>query len=96
MNTTEGNKLIAEFMGLKIIKTEDITSITNVDEYCYNPRYHSSWDWLMPVVHKCLYLCHDNMWNEWENSFADKFTACFIDSLYKETVEFIKWYNNEH
>lgn len=51
---TEGNKLIAEFMGWKI---QD-----RVFGYCKNPitldwekpdfKYHSSWGWLMPVVEK--------------------------------------------
>lgn len=61
-NTTEGNKLIAEFMGasFKSYKKGQKT-ITNL--YFDNPpsyngisdenlKYHSSWDWLMPVVEK--------------------------------------------
>ncbi len=53
MTTEEGNKLIADFMGVKI----------GVDNYswrlgCVEPlkeghlAYRSSWGWLMPVVEK--------------------------------------------
>lgn len=44
MNTVEGNKIIAEFMG---------------EDYGYTDKgwkdrcgFHTSWDWLMPVVEK--------------------------------------------
>lgn len=45
----EGNKLIAEFMGLKLP--------LNVIDYSVlicqnNGKYHSSWDWLMPVFER--------------------------------------------
>ena len=46
-NTAAGNKLIAEFMGWK--HHED----KSYDEYeMNNLKYHTSWDWLMPVVEK--------------------------------------------
>jgi hypothetical protein len=57
-------------------------------------KYHSSYDWLMPVVNKCLKICHDNMLNEWENSFADKFMTAAFEPLYNEAVEFINWFND--
>lgn len=42
----EGNKLIAEFMGMgeKFLPMDY--------EHENGVRYHSSWDWLMPVVEK--------------------------------------------
>ena len=39
----EGNKLIAEFMGLSMLHNQ-----TRLETL----KYHSSWDWLMPVVEK--------------------------------------------
>lgn len=55
----EGNKLIAEFMGLKMIEAKDITEDTNVNEHCFNPRYHSSWDWLIPCIGKISNQCDE-------------------------------------
>lgn len=46
---TEGNKLIAEFMGLKF--AADMTYYEH-DGEVKQVAYHSSWDWLMPVVEK--------------------------------------------
>lgn len=59
----EGNKLIAEFMELH--KDEESGNYLIVDEphiraSCLMSieylRYHSSWDWLMPVVEKIEHL----------------------------------------
>jgi len=68
MTTIEGNKLIAEFMGilygLKLNATDPVTEESKVRIHEYNGiegteglhinhlKFHSSWDWLMPVVEK--------------------------------------------
>ena len=44
MENIENNKLIAEFMGTWIKYRGVIKQ--------YPPLYHTSWDWLMPVVEK--------------------------------------------
>jgi len=58
MNTTENNKLIAEFMGWTY-HPETSTHGMRDNTWEYKPHYyhhsllfHSSWDWLMPVVEK--------------------------------------------
>ncbi len=45
MNTQENNKLIAEFMG---------SNLNGLESWQYEEelQYHTSWDWLMPVVEK--------------------------------------------
>ena len=59
MNTTENNKLIAEFMGARF----RYLSYIDLDQYNFGKtdrtwkdnkdmHYHDSWDWLMHVVEK--------------------------------------------
>jgi len=104
-NTNENNKLIAEFMHLELISNKEYV-IKRRDmirqDIAYNLpftlddlKYHSSWDWLMPVVMKIsrkidkpidevvsllTEVGSDNIWD--------------IKSFYNAIVEFIKEYNN--
>lgn len=65
MNTTENNKLIAEFMGVKLkvlldtdnmcFERENSWDIIHVDDFIVNGgcfAYHTNWDRLMEVVEK--------------------------------------------
>ena len=54
----EGNKLIAEFMGYKFIEDwHQYWRLSDKHLLLENElKYHSSWDWLMPVVEKIEYL----------------------------------------
>jgi hypothetical protein len=59
MEINEGNKLIAEFMGGKwyvdtpTILEKHIVSPSGYAVKCVDKlKYHTSWDWLMPVVEK--------------------------------------------
>lgn len=103
MNTTqENNRLIAEFMGLKVLSKEEYLKhpkhgTLNVTEYSISEyqRFHSSWDWLMPVGAKCLekslslrqYPFIDIKIKEAVQSFK-------IEATYQAVVEFIEWYNS--
>ena len=56
MNTTENNKLIAEFMGYVLNDNTGVTVYYN-DKTCevLDPdklKFHSDWNWLMEVVEK--------------------------------------------
>ena len=54
-------------------------------------KYHSSWDWLMPVVETCYHNGADG------NEIGDITHAlldCDIDHTYNAVVKFINEYNN--
>lgn len=86
--TTQNNILLAEFLDMLTTDSEG-----NIKEDVNSFKFHTSWNWLMPVVHRCLMIAHEEMLHEWENSFADVFLSASIDIMYKETVDFVKWYN---
>ena len=84
------NKLIAEFMGYEV----------RFINKCYSPKYnngtiepmqfHTSWDWLMPVVQKCR---QDNRLEYFDFVYY-AIEMCDINVTYKAVVEFIKNQNN--
>jgi hypothetical protein len=104
-----GNKLIAEFVGSRFydfpITDEKIfyyipqTSTGNK----YLPLngihelnkmlFHSSWDWLMPVVGKIL--TDANYIDEYYSDIHDSLWSLGIDNTFNSCVKFIKWYNNQ-
>ena len=53
--------------------------------------FHSSWDWLMPVLEKILNICAEADDLEKYAVIMDK--APFIGQTYEAVVEFIKCYN---
>ena len=89
------NKLIAEFMGVKPPLYME---------------YHTSWDWLMPVVEKIGELYH-TITIETNNESDQCVILCYKEdekyrrifevgltlheATYKAVVEFIKTYNDE-
>ena len=105
MKTTEGNKLIAEFMGssFKTYKKGHIRK--NTVTVCYfddgmspfsggvsieNLKYHASWDWLMPVVFRIIDLRH--VYPEKRQRVFDSISPK-IEKTWLAVCEFIKWYN---
>jgi len=98
MNEKE-NKLIAEFMGLKdkdkylSPPLEDAESVgLGMHVYPDEMRYHTSWDWLMPVLKKInLQILQDRvgMWRK-----VTRPIGYDVHEVHKEAVEFIKTHND--
>lgn len=110
----EKNRLIAEFMGAKVngpcvnypqphfkIKLWSDTEL----------EYHTSWDWLMPVVEKIESLGYRVSIERWLvqileesstdifgliNAMAEKETDTKINLTVKAVIDFIQWYNTHN
>ena len=85
------NKLIAEFMGVYSEENGyDYTKIGNKG-VCY----HTSWDWLMPVVQKIgdeyLNTPFDETYSKLTEGYENIWT---LEDTYRAVVEFIKDQNN--
>jgi len=98
METTENNRLIAEFMGFEWMREEDFLNynypegkdLKNVMIDVAAQKYQTSWDWLMPVVKKCLTKGDDT--DYWDGIY-NALSTIDIKEVYEIVVEFIKWYN---
>jgi hypothetical protein len=105
----DSNKMIAVFLGCKvkgyIVYRLDNENISFVDDL----KYHTSWDWLMPVVEKIeamgytvvihreatLISAYDNDLNcIWKTTKWDQEVK--INHVYQAIVQFIQWYNQNH
>ena len=97
------NKLIAEFMGYEIIYRPNSngfieisdTELCDVDDL----EYHTSWDWLMPVVTKLKDIRYSGEFIDNDVSvdlsfrLNDTLLETNLDSLHSIVVEFINAYN---
>ena len=106
MTTEQGNKLIAEFMGGTLDSPgSPYYYFLEKGKYETELKYHSSWDWLMPVVEKIETLnnsctlviiederCHIDTQNGFE---LDSVGCTKIEATYNAVVRFIEWYNNK-
>jgi len=85
------NKLIAEFMELEV-DNGLYCYTTAMDDYKTDTLYFdSSWDWLMPVVERCLST--DEKTDGQHYFINDSLLSCNIEVVHDRVVEFIKDYN---
>ena len=108
MNTTENNKLIAEFMKWDILNDMTYSKATKgkwveLDKL----KFHSNWNWLMEVVEKIESLHESNnvligtniTYVQIHNKVSNEqetfkgVSNIKIQAVYNTCVEFIKWYN---
>ena len=123
-NIVENNKLIAEFMGVlsnttyyyipQFAEWQPIKYTNEFEEVEHfsleEMKFHSSWNWLMPVVEKIEdiedidvnILTNGTKIYKWRtkevivDNSADISFDNKIEHTYIAVVEFIKWYNEQH
>ncbi len=102
----KNNKLIAEFMGNPTIFNPihdatlyQVKEQSNMTYHIDELEYHTSWDWLMPVVEQCLEK-HNNLIDGRYvidtpySLIAQALQAVSLKETYNAVVEFIKDQNN--
>jgi hypothetical protein len=105
----EGNKLIAEFMQLESRKPSwSMAEQFNRNSYWIPVgvlEYHTSWDWLMPVVEKIESLGFESGISSDATYFkmeaspfdvvsqADNSWRKKIETVWEAVIQFIQWYN---
>tara|TARA_R110000744_G_scaffold87640_6_gene171077 strand:+ start:680 stop:967 length:288 start_codon:yes stop_codon:yes gene_type:complete len=84
------NKRIAEFMGEPYYYADEERYYYADDE---GMEFHTSWDWLMPVVQKCYDLEDEEMNNSGATADISMYlTDVDIQGVYSAVSEFIKQY----
>lgn len=81
MNTTENNKIIAEFMGYKYSNEDEYLQVVSGFEIDFNLEnefnedllFHSDWNWLMEVVEKIESISFE------EDNFINVTIGCGFD-----------------
>lgn len=108
METTDNNILIAEFMGIDYNPEGERKYNKETGAWTYtNVFYHTSWDWLMPVMDKIETLGYSVNITSKTVAIMQGHGAVYatnvyisdgltkIKAAYETVVEFIKWHN-EH
>lgn len=102
MNTTEKNKLISEFMGFKWSDASKGFVTDHKDFVFEKPKYHLSWDWLMPVVEKIektnAVKIKDNECMIFKSFCNDGIVTYVVSetkmrATYNAVITFINWFN---
>ena len=93
------NKLIAEFMGMENNLYHFQSHDTDIHYTNSELKFHNSWDWLMPVIHRIRDHVNVDMgfeeFDDWRENFKqiDPYNYS-LEQCYKAVVEFIKEYND--
>ena len=102
----EGNVIIAKYRGAKPCKKHPDKQIflrikNNKQpslQYWHLLKYHSSWDWLIPVIDE---IRSSNYYLDYYLSDLGQFNdgihinTKFISVTFESVVEYLKWYNSK-
>lgn len=100
----EGNEIIAIFMGEKVlpIKDNDLFPVIEGEFGLRQTKYHTSWDWLMPVCKKLDRLVEDGIidysmvYEAHCDNLDDAVTRSYdISEVFPVVVQFIHFYNTQ-
>lgn len=97
----EGNVLIARFLNVEHIeRVEENDPRYYIDNISYKPmelKYHTSWDWLMPVIEKFDSAPYKQEFHIGISAHRECIDANLIlydiDKTFEALVDAIKWYN---
>ena len=93
----ENNRLIAEFIEFDISRLENDGIIETPKGWDYASysldelKFHTSFDWLMPVVSKCRIESNSED-SHWESIYYT-LEECDLTVTYQAVIKFIEWYN---
>jgi hypothetical protein len=99
----EKNKIIAEFMGYKTYEHTNSTAIRLLEENEFNSidighihtKFHTSWDWLMPVVDKIYNLPQESEDNNLIGDITNALVDIDILECHEAVVNFIEELKNK-
>lgn len=75
---------MSEFISIVYREMED-------EEWYTAPKFHASWDWLMPVVRKCNEINSSQLSHYVSLSM---FKTANIDTVFTAVINFIKWHKH--
>ena len=97
---TSGNICKTNEDAMEEVQTEiDEGIISGCDLYMEESSYHTSWDWLMPVIHRIRDHVNVDMgfeeFDDWRENFKQIDPYNYnLEQCYDAVVEFIKEYND--
>jgi hypothetical protein len=97
----DSNELIAIFDGWELVEEDMVQRFKKNGYWLYNSelRYHSKWDYLIPIWHKFRDLIFEDEKNEHNHSnfkYNISYRICYgtINDAFISIVSAIQWYNS--
>lgn len=100
--TEEKNRLIAEFMGMQYTQigwydNEEFLNLSYTKDNTFDELlFHTSWDWLMPVVDAIYNTDIDEQATNEIGDITHALLDVNINAVHEAVVNFIKFYNKQN
>lgn len=89
MDTVIKNIMLDKFMGNDVVNDLQMSRPNGGAIFFSDLQYHTSWDWLMPVLKKINLIGINE--DEWKMIICP--TKYPIEKVYEQATQFIEWYN---